>query len=124
MITQYDNSPDGICGNDDCGQISAWYVFSALGLYPVNPASGIYVIGSPMVQKANHPAGSEILQGWRVYHSWHTTPSKQELLHPVRATLNGKKLDHPWITSRRNHQRGTLVFEMGILPNKSWCSKN
>ena len=52
MLTQYDNTPDGLCGNDDCGQISAWYVWSAIGLYPVNPANGIYVIGSPLVQKA------------------------------------------------------------------------
>jgi len=96
MITQYDNSPDGICGNDDCGQISAWYVFSALGLYPVNPASGIYVIGSPMVQKATIPLDPIILQGWRVYH--HGTRRQQaELLHPVcdpeRKEI-GSSLDH------------------------------
>lgn len=48
----YRNEPGGLCGNDDCGQMSAWYIFSALGFYPLNPASGEYVQGKPMVQKA------------------------------------------------------------------------
>lgn len=48
----YNNTPDGIIGNDDCGQMSAWYIFSTLGFYPVNPASGAYVLGQPQVQDA------------------------------------------------------------------------
>ncbi len=52
MTTLYDNKVGGICGNDDCGQMSAWYVLSALGFYPVNPASGVYVLGSPLVDRA------------------------------------------------------------------------
>ena len=48
----YAPKPDGLCGNDDCGQMSAWYVFSALGFYPVDPASGVYVLGAPQVAKA------------------------------------------------------------------------
>jgi len=44
-LLHYDNTPEGICGNDDCGQMSAWYVWSAMGLYPLNPADGKYVIG-------------------------------------------------------------------------------
>jgi putative alpha-1,2-mannosidase len=53
LLTQYDNTPAGLCGNDDCGQISAWYVWSAIGLYPVNPAEGIHVIGSPLGRSAS-----------------------------------------------------------------------
>jgi predicted alpha-1,2-mannosidase len=48
----YMNKPDGLCGNDDCGQMSAWYMFSALGFYPVNPASGDYVLGAPQIKNA------------------------------------------------------------------------
>ena len=48
----YDNAPDGLAGNEDCGQMSAWYVFSAIGFYPVNPASGEYVFGSPLVDQS------------------------------------------------------------------------
>jgi len=49
--TQYPNRPDGVCGNDDCGQMSAWYVFAALGFYPVNPAAAQYVLGAPIFAK-------------------------------------------------------------------------
>lgn len=52
MDTQYKNEPNGHCGNEDCGQMSSWYIFSAMGFYPVNPAQGVYSIGSPMVKSA------------------------------------------------------------------------
>jgi len=52
LTTLYTDKPDGICGNEDCGQLSSWYVFSALGFYPVNPASGKYIIGYPIVDSA------------------------------------------------------------------------
>jgi len=51
MTTLFTSAPDGLCGNEDCGQMSAWYVFSALGFYPVTPATQIYVLGSPMFKK-------------------------------------------------------------------------
>jgi predicted alpha-1,2-mannosidase len=47
----YQARPDGLCGNDDCGQMSAWYVFSAMGFYPVNPCGGEYVIGAPQLEE-------------------------------------------------------------------------
>ena len=52
MTELYTNEPDGISGNEDCGQMSAWYVFSALGFYPVTPGSNEYIIGSPIVKSA------------------------------------------------------------------------
>lgn len=52
MREQYKNAPDGLCGNEDCGQMSAWYIFSALGFYPVDPVSGEYQIGTPLFKKA------------------------------------------------------------------------
>jgi putative alpha-1,2-mannosidase len=48
----YKNTTDGLCGNDDCGQMSAWYIFSALGFYPVTPGSNEYIIGSPFIKEA------------------------------------------------------------------------
>lgn len=53
----------GICANDDCGQTSAWYVFSALGFYPVDPASGVYALGSPLVDKVTLKLDSKFAKG-------------------------------------------------------------
>ena len=97
MLTQYENVPDGICGNDDCGQISAWYVWSAMGLYPVNPASGIYVIGSPLLEKATIHLDPKYYQGGRVHHH---RPQRlpAERLHQVRQAQRpaaGAPLDYP-----------------------------
>jgi putative alpha-1,2-mannosidase len=52
LETQYKNKPNGHCGNEDCGQISSWYIFSSLGFYPVNPAQGVYAFGSPLFDEA------------------------------------------------------------------------
>jgi predicted alpha-1,2-mannosidase len=125
MLTQYDNSPAGLCGNDDCGQISAWYVWSALGLYPVNPANGVYVIGCPLVQKAviqldpkYYPGGTFTI----LVHSQKDgyAPNPAMNIYVQSAKLNGQPLDHPWITHQEIVRGGTLDLEMGILPNKKW----
>ena len=58
METMYGNAEDGLCGNDDAGQMSAWYIFSALGFYPVTPGLDEYAIGSPMVNKATIQLGN------------------------------------------------------------------
>ena len=122
MLTQYDNSPEGICGNDDCGQMSAWYVWSAIGLYPLNPVGGIYLIGSPLVEKAVirldptfYPGGTFTIVAHGV--------SRQNC-YIQSAKLNGRPLNHPWISHGEIAQGGTLEFEMGIQPNKSWGTDN
>jgi predicted alpha-1,2-mannosidase len=120
MLTQYDNTPEGICGNDDCGQISAWYVFSAIGLYPVNPANGIYVFGSPMAEKVTIPLNPQYYHGGNFTIIAHNASSQNCYIQS--ATLNGRKLDRPWITQDEITRGGTLIFEMDILPNKSWCA--
>lgn len=116
-LTQYNDTQDGICGNDDCGEISAWYVWSVLGLYPVNPADGVYVIGSPLVEKAviqldpkNHPGGTFTIVAHNV--------SRQNC-YVESARLNGEPLQHPWITHADVAAGGTLELEMGLLPNKT-----
>jgi predicted alpha-1,2-mannosidase len=116
-LTQYNPTQDGICGNDDCGQISAWYVWSVIGLYPVNPANGVYVIGSPLVEKAtvrldpkHYPGGTFTI----VAHN-----ASRQNCYVQSARLNGRPLDRPWVTHAEVAKGGTLELEMGILPNKT-----
>jgi len=120
MLTQYSNTPEGVCGNDDCGQISAWFVFSALGFYPVNPASGIYVIGSPLVEKATIQLDPKCYKTGGAFTMIAHDLSKQNG-YIKSAKLNGKKLDRPWITHDEIVAGGTLEFDMDILPTKNWA---
>lgn len=124
QLTQYDNSPEGLDGNDDCGQVSAWYVWSALGLYPVNPTSGIYVIGSPLVQKAVIHLDPEYYPGGTftivVHSDTKYAPAARMDNYIESATLNGQPLNRPWITQDEIAHGGTLDLVMGILPNKNW----
>lgn len=131
QLTQYDNSPEGLDGNDDCGQVSAWYVWSAIGLYPVNPASGVYVIGSPLVQKAVihlDPKYYPAAQGGTFTITVHSTtqyaPAARMDNYIQSATLNGQPLNRPWITQDEMAHGGTLDLVMGILPNTGWGTGN
>jgi len=121
QLMEYDNTPGGICGNDDCGQMSAWYVWSAIGLYPVNPASGIYVIGSPLVEQVTiqldprfYPAARN---GTFTIIARHAS---RQNCYIQSAKLNGQPLGRPWIIHAEIAAGGTLELEMGILPNKNW----
>ncbi len=112
MKSQYNNTPAGLCGNEDCGQMSAWYVFSALGFYPVNPASGIYVIGTPTFEETTLNLGAG-----------KTFTIKAENLTDTNyyiqsAELNGQPLNRSYITHKEIIAGGTLVFKMGSSPNK------
>jgi predicted alpha-1,2-mannosidase len=129
MLTQYDNTPEGLCGNDDCGQISAWYVWSALGLYPVNPANGVYVIGSPLVQKAVIRLDPKYAPGGTFSIIVHSKPTGYVPFNPMSvyvqsAKLNGQPLNRSWITHDEIVHGGTLELEMDVLPNKSWGNGN
>ncbi len=118
LTGQYHDQPDGLAGNEDCGQMSAWYVWSALGLYPVNPASGLYMIGGPLFPKA----AISLVQGGRIFtiESENAAPANPYI---QSATLNGKPLDRAWITHREMMAGGTLHFVMGPQPNKSWAAQ-
>ncbi|MBE0592548.1 MAG: GH92 family glycosyl hydrolase [Gemmatimonadales bacterium] len=110
----YSDRPEGLAGNEDCGQMSAWYVFSALGFYPVNPVGGIYVIGSPLFERAeiDLPDG----RTFRV-----DAPGASDVNRYVRgATLNGKPLDRVYITHEEIVAGGTLTLVMGQDPDRSW----
>lgn len=112
----YNNTPAGIPGNDDCGQLSSWYVFAALGFYPVNAANGVYVIGSPLVNRAvlRNPAG-------RPFTIVAENNSPQNV-YIQSAKLNGAELTRSWLTHAEIVAGGELQFRMGSNPNKEWAS--
>ena len=115
--TLYGTGPEGLCGNEDCGQLSAWYLFSAMGFYPVNPAEGAYV--HRRAAASTRPAID--LGGERTF------VVEAEGLSPANryvtgATLNGKPLDRCWISHAEIAAGGTLRFTMGAEPNRAWAS--
>lgn len=120
MALFYNDTPAGQCGNDDCGQMSAWYVFSALGLYPVNPDDGVYALGSPLVSKATIHLSQHHYGG----HSFTViaTNNSAQNIYIQSATLNGKPLTRPWITQAEIAAGGTLRLHMGPQPNTAWGS--
>jgi predicted alpha-1,2-mannosidase len=119
MTTLYSNKEDGLCGNDDCGQMSAWYVLSAVGFYPVNPASGIYVLGSPLVDRATIHLDPKYCRGCTfTIVAKHNSP---ENVYVQSVALNGKPLLRSWISHAELAAGGELVFEMGPKPNVAWA---
>lgn len=112
MDNLYNTSSSGYAGNDDCGEMSAWYIFSALGFYPVNPASGEYVIGTPMLKQAviQLPDGKQFIV---------KAPRKKESDIYIRSMkLNGKKYTRTSITHQDIINGGTLEFVMSDKPNR------
>ena len=108
----YDNKPDGLVGNEDCGQMSAWYVFSALGFYPVNPVSGEYVFGSPLVDSyiILLPSGSTFRAN--------IVNNSKENIYIQSIVLNGKPYNKSYITHHDLMVGGIMEMKMGKLPNK------
>jgi len=114
MKTQYGNKPNSLCGNDDCGQMSAWYIFSALGFYPVCPGSNLYVIGSPSLKKAE----INLSNGKKFVTVAEGLTSENIYIQSV--TLNGKTWNKPYIPHEEIAKGGRLVYKMGPKPNTSW----
>jgi len=112
--SQYHPTPDGLSGNDDLGQMSAWFVFTSMGFYPVAPGSNEYVIGRPFVSRAslNLPNGR---------HFTVTADGLSDANHYVQSvTLNGAPLTHSFITDAEIRNGGELHFVMGATPNRTW----
>lgn len=114
--TTYSISPDGLPGNDDGGEMSAWLVFSSLGFYPLNPASCIYIIGSPCFEK------SEITISCKKFIVKAQNVSDKNI-YIQSASLNGKPLKRAWITHSEIRNGGSLDFVMGAKPNKDWAKE-
>jgi predicted alpha-1,2-mannosidase len=116
----YTDTPGGICGNDDCGQTSAWYVFSALGFYPVDPTSGAYILGSPLMDEMTLKLDSKHYHG----HSFTIVAKNNSAdnMYIQSATLNGKPFTKNWISQDEIAAGGKLVLVMGPTANKSFGS--
>lgn len=118
MDTQYNTTPNGLSGNEDCGQMSAWYVLSSIGLYPMNPASGEYEIGSPIFEKSTIKLPENKTFMIEAEYVSHTN------FYIQSATLNGKPFTKTTLSHQDILKGGTLHFVMGNKPNKNWGIKN
>ena len=113
---EYGYDEGGLDGDDDCGQMSAWLLFTAMGFYPVNPASGEYMIGSPL-----YPRISIRLQNGKTFRVIAENVSATDL-YIQSATLDGKPLNNPLITWEQIQPGATLRFRMGARPSR-WGSE-
>jgi predicted alpha-1,2-mannosidase len=113
----YSATPDGYCGDEDNGQTSAWYVFSALGFYPVTPAVDQYVIGSPLFNKATIQLenGNSFVIG--------SKNNSVDNFYIQDAQLNGQNYENNFITFEDVQKGGKLEFKMSPEPNKERGSK-
>ena len=114
MERMYTSKPDGLCGNEDCGQMSSWYVFGALGFYPVCPGQGIYVIGTPLFEKA--VINLENTKKFMIQAK--NISLKNYYIQEAR--LNGETITRSYIKHDEIIQGGELVLLMGQEPNKDW----
>jgi predicted alpha-1,2-mannosidase len=110
MDTMYGPTVDGLCGNDDAGQMSAWYIFSSLGFYPVTPGSDVYALGSPLVKKAIvHLDNGNIL-------TIKANNQSKENVYVTSVSINGQVLENNQIKHSDIINGGELVFEMSASP--------
>ncbi len=114
MTTLYHDAPAGLCGNEDVGQMSAWYVLSALGFYQVAPAGGVYVFGSPIIDEAVVHVGS----GKTFTIKANNNSADNKYIQQV--TLNGQPYTKSYIEFKAIAAGGELVFEMGNTPSATF----
>ena len=110
----YTDQPDGLSGNEDGGQMSAWYVFSSIGFYPVNPSNGAYIFGSPLFDEVtlNIPGQNQFKIS--------TKNNSDENIYIQSVKLNGKDYKYSYITHKQILEGGELEFVMGSNPNKNF----
>jgi len=112
MNRMYRATPDGYCGDEDNGQTSAWYVFSAMGFYPVCPASDQYVLGAPLFKRMtlNLENGKKVVIN---------APANSDTNRYISSlTVNGKPYDYNWLSHHALFQGATLNYQMSAQPNK------
>ena len=114
MNDLYRNAPHGICGNEYCGQMSAWYVFSAMGMYPVNPVALRYEIGTPLFESVSMKLdnGKEFKV---IAHNF-----SKENIYVQGVKVNGQVYDKSYITNDQIMSGATVEFEMGNKPGPVW----
>lgn len=116
LADAYKTKPDGIPGNDDCGTMSAWYVFAALGLYPTDPARPAFSLCSPLFPKATVHLDKPY--GGREF----VIRASGKIADPYiqSASLNGRAHPYPWIIQALVARGGALTFNLGPAPNTAW----
>jgi predicted alpha-1,2-mannosidase len=114
MKELYTSEPSGYCGNEDCGQMSAWYIFSSMGFYPFNPANGVYTIGSPVLKSAE----IHLENGKTFRERAKNVSDKNIYIQSVK--LNGKAYHKTYLLYTDIVEGGDLEFTMGAKPNKAW----
>ena len=117
LETMYDNQPDGLAGNEDCGQMSAWYVMSALGFYAVDPVSANYVFGAPLFDRVivKLASGKEL-----IVEAKRKSPDD---LYIQSVTFNGKPYSKVWFKHADIANGGSFVFTMGGQPNREFGAR-
>ena len=110
----YTDEPDGLSGNEDCGQMSAWYILSSMGFYPVNPSNGAYVFGSPLFDEVslNIPGQNKFKISAK--------NNSNENIYIQSVSLNGEDYKYSYITHKQILEGGKLEFVMGPNPNKNF----
>lgn len=114
LNTLYHNNPDGLSGNEDCGQMSAWAVLSAMGFYPVTPGTDYYVIGTPWFSKVT----INLENGKKFVINAKNISANNYYIRS--ATLNGNKHDASFLNHSNIMNGGEITFVMGNTPNKNW----
>jgi len=110
----YRSGPGGLCGNEDMGSLSSWYLFSSIGFYPVAPGTSAYIIGSPLFTKTTIDLGNNKTFTVQAVNNSGVNKYIQS------ASLNGNPITRTWITHEEIVKGGILMFEMGPEPNKNW----
>ena len=118
MNRMYKNNIDGLCGNDDCGQMSAWYIFSAMGFYPVCPGSDRYMLGAPYLPYMKVRLGNGKTLEIKAPNV------SDENRYVSKITLNGKEITNRYITHSELMNGGVLVFDMSSTPNSKLQTPN
>jgi predicted alpha-1,2-mannosidase len=122
LTNAYHNKVQGICGNDDVGQMSAWYVLGALGFYPVCPGDGVYILASPLFSRAVLHLDKQHYKGADFEILAHNQAPDCPYIQSAR--LNGSPLSRAWIRHSEIAAGGRLEFVLGPAPNKEWASRN
>jgi predicted alpha-1,2-mannosidase len=117
MREMYGTDPAGLCGNEDCGQMSAWFVMSAIGLYPVTPGTGDYAVGSPLFDEVKIH-----LENGNVF-TIRTKNNNSTNFYIQSASYNGNEYVKSFFTHKNLLNGGILEFEMGPEPNAQWAAQ-
>jgi predicted alpha-1,2-mannosidase len=118
--TAYGTGVRGLCGNEDVGQMSAWYVLAAAGLHPVCPGDGVYLMTSPVFSKITFRLDPAYYKGGSFAVTARNNSAQNIYIQSAR--LNGRPFDRPWITHAEIAAGGSLELEMGPVPNEAWGS--